>query len=71
MDLSKDVKYLGVILDEKLVWKSHMRAQVKKRLRVLQLCNAFIDRASGLLPKMTPRLNTRVIVPKIMYATVV
>ncbi len=34
-NLSKEVKYLGVIPDNKLMWKAHMRAQVKKGLKAL------------------------------------
>ncbi len=32
-NLSNEVKYLGVILDDKLMWKTCMRAQVKKGLK--------------------------------------
>ncbi len=61
---------MGVILDDKLTWKEHMRAQVKKGLRVLRLCNAFIGRVWGLEPKMTLLLYKRVIIPKITYVAV-
>ncbi len=32
---TKEVKYRGVILDDELMWKAHVRAQVKKGLRAL------------------------------------
>ncbi len=35
LNLTKEVKYLCVILDDKLTWKAHVRAQVKKGLRAL------------------------------------
>ncbi len=70
MNLSKEVKYLGIILDDKLMWKAHMRAQVKKVLRALWSRNAFIGNGWRLSSKMTLLLYKRVIIPKIMYAAV-
>ncbi len=40
LNLTKEVKYLSVILDDKLTWKAHVRAQVKKGLKALWSCNA-------------------------------
>ncbi len=44
LNLTNEVKYLGVILDDKLTQKAHMRAQVRKELKALRSCNAFIGR---------------------------
>ncbi len=52
LNLTKEVKYLGVILDDKLTWKTHMTAQVKNGLRALWSCNAYIGRTRGLSSKM-------------------
>ncbi len=70
MNLSREVKYLGVIRDDKLTWKTHVRAQVKKGLRDLWLYDAFIGRACGLPPRMTLWLYKCVIIHKITYAAV-
>ncbi len=67
LNLTKEVKYLGVILDDKLTWKAHVRAQVRKRLKALWSCNAHIGRIWGLSPKMALWLYKRVIIPKITY----
>ncbi len=48
-----------------------MRAQVRKGLRALWSCNAYIDRTWGLSPKMALWLYKHVIIPKIIYAAVV
>ncbi len=53
LNLSMEVKYLGVILDDKLMRKTHVRPQVKKGLKVLWSCKAFIGRTKGLSLKMT------------------
>ncbi len=71
LNFTKKVKYLGVILDDKLTWEAHVRAQVKKGLKALWLCNAHIGRTWGLLPKMALWLDKGVIIPKITYTTVV
>ncbi len=70
LNLRKEVKYLDVILDDKLMWKSHVRAQVKKGLKALWSCNAYIGRTWGLSPKMALLLYKRMIIPKITYVTV-
>ncbi len=42
-----EVKYLGVILVDKLMWKALVKTRVKKGLKVLWSCNAFIDGTWG------------------------
>ncbi len=69
-NLTKEVNYLGVILDDKLTWKAHVRAQVKKGLRALWSCNAYIGRTWGLSPKTALWLHKCVIIAKITYAAV-
>ncbi len=70
LNLTK-VKYQGVIFDDKLTWKAHMRAQVKKGLKTLWSCNAYIGRTWGLLPNMALWRYKRVIIPRITYAAVI
>ncbi len=70
MNLLKEVKYLGVILDDILMWKAHVKAQVKKGLRALWSRSVFIDRAWRLSPKMTLWLYKRVTIHKITYAAI-
>ncbi len=70
LNLTKDVKYLGATLDDKVTWKAQVRAQVRKGLKALRSCNSCIGRTWGLSPKMAPWLYKRVIIPKSTYATV-
>ncbi len=49
----------------KLTRKAHVRAHVRKGLRAMWPCNAFIDRTWGLSFKMALWLYKRVIIPKI------
>ncbi len=78
LNLPKEVRHLGVILDDKLRWK----AQVKKGAKgfVVEstsekgakgwLSNAFVGKTWGLSPKMALWLYKRVIIFKITYAAV-
>ncbi len=66
LNLSKKVKYLGVILDDKLMKKG----QVNKGLRALCSCNTFIDRTWRLSLKMTLWLYKSGIIPNIIHAAV-
>ncbi len=44
LNLSKEVKYLDTILDDKLMWKAYMRRQMKNGPKALWSCNTyFID----------------------------
>ncbi len=70
VNLSKEAKYQGVILDDELTQKALVRAQIKKVLRALWSCDAFIGGAWESSPKMTLWLYKRVIIPKITNAAV-
>ncbi len=58
LNMTKEVKYLGVILDDKLMWK----AQVRMGLRAVWSCNAYIGRTWGL--SMALWLYKHVIIPR-------
>ncbi len=71
LNLTEVVKYLGVILDDKLTWKADMRAQVRNGLmKALWSCNAFIGRTCGLSPKMALWLYKCVKICNITFAAV-
>ncbi len=65
LNLTKEVKYLGVIFDDKLTWEAHVGAQVREDLRAPWSCSAYIGRTWRLPPKMALWLYKRVIIPKI------
>ncbi len=69
LNLTKEVNYLGIIPDDKLTWKAHVREQVKKGLKALWSCNAYISRTWGLSPKKALWLYKRAIIPKISMDT--
>ncbi len=63
LNMTKEVKYLGVILDGKLIWKPHARAHVMKGLKALWSCSAYIGSSWGLSLKMALWLYKHVIIP--------
>ncbi len=53
LSLTKEVKYLNIALDEKLMWKTHIENQAKKGMKTLWSGYAFISRTGDLIPSMT------------------
>ncbi len=68
--MSKEVKYLGIIFDDKLMRNANMRAKVKKWLRGVWLCNAFTGKSRGLSPNVALSPYKDVIIPKITSVAV-
>src|SRR5690606_30824705 len=65
------VKYLGVVLDEKLTWNAHVDRLVKRAKSSLIYCSRAIGKTWGLSPKIAHWLYTAVIRPIITYASIV
>jgi Reverse transcriptase (RNA-dependent DNA polymerase). len=68
---SREVKYLGVILDNKLTWNAHLEKVVSKAKQTLCVCRRLIGKTWGLKPKMSHWLYTSIVRPRILYGAVV
>ncbi|XP_069357560.1 uncharacterized protein [Maniola hyperantus] len=68
---SCEVKYLGITLDQKLTWNSHVDGVLKKAKSPLGICSRFAGARWGLKPKVTFWLYTAIVRPMISYASVV
>jgi ribonuclease HI len=68
--LKDQVKYLGVILDNKLTWNSHIDHRLRKATIALWQCRRAIGRTWGLRPKVIYWIYTSVIRPILTYAAV-
>ena len=66
-----EFKYLGVVLDTKLSWKPHVKAQVKKAKASLMIGRRMIGKRWGLSPKVTHWLYTAIVRPMLTYGAVV
>ena len=69
--MSKQVKYLGVLLDAKLNWNLHLDAVISKATRAFWACRQAIGKTWGLSPKITFWLYKTAITPIVTYAALV
>lgn len=71
LQLADEVKYLGVILDSKLNWSSHLDNKLNKACITFWQCKRMIGKKWGLSPKIILWLYCAVIRPMITYGAVV
>jgi ribonuclease HI len=65
------VRYLGVILDEKLTWTAQCRARVAKATIALAQCRRAVSKSWGLSPKICRWIYEAVVRPAVEYAALV
>ena len=68
---SPQVKYLGVILDSKLLWNLHCEKACEKATAGLMQCRRIVGKSWGLKPHMMNWIYMSVIRPIIAYASIV
>ena len=66
-----EVKYLGVVIDNKLTWTAHCRERYKKAAAAMAVLRRFIGPRWGLSPRITLWLYTTMIRPIIDYGAIV
>lgn len=71
IQLSGEVKYLGVILDSKLTWNPQLQRVKNRAEKTLILARRIQGKTWGLKPKMMHWLYTVVVRPMITYASLV
>ena len=71
LELSEQVKYLGVILDCKLTWKKHLDTRCQKALTAFYSVRRATGKTWGTSPKVVHWLYVAVIRPMLCYAAVV
>ena len=69
--LSREIKYLGVILDSKLNWKQNTIERTKKAYIAFYSCKRMFSRKWGLSPKITNWIYTSIVRPILLYGVVV
>jgi ribonuclease HI len=67
----KEVKYLGVILDSKLLWGRHVEEVAAKATRSLMICRRIAGKSWGCRPKTLRWMYVSIVRPMITYAAVV
>ncbi len=71
LHLSKEAKYLGVILDSKLLWNSHLEQKCRKATAAFWQCRRAVGRTWGLTPRITHWIYTVCIRPMLVYGSIV
>jgi ribonuclease HI len=71
IEFSAETKYLGVILDRKLLWNSQIVRIKERATNALMACKGMIGQRWGLKPSMMQWLYTVVVRPMLTYASFV
>lgn len=71
LQLTGQVKYLGIILDRKLSWKPNVEERVRKASVALYCCKGAIGKRWGLSPRITMWIYTAMVRPILLYGIVV
>lgn len=68
---SEEVKHLGVTLDKKLNWNSHLDKAITKGTNALWVCSKTLGKTWGLRPNMVHWIYSAIVRPKITYASLI
>lgn len=71
LTLKNEVKYLGVTLDKKLAYNTHVNDKCAKAIKTLYQAKNAISHTWGMSPKITKWLYTAVIKPMLSYAAII
>ena len=66
----KEVKYLGVTMDSKLLWQKHVTETVNKCTKLLMTCRNIAGKSWGCKPQILRWLYTTVVQPSLTYGAV-
>ena len=70
LELSKEARLLGVILESKLTWKPHSTRITRKAATVLRQCRQIVGKTWGIKSSMMEWIYTAMIRPIMSYAYV-
>ena len=71
LTFSTQVKYLGIILDNKLNWNNHLEHVVNKATSAFWACRRAIGKKWGLRPRIIHWIYLMVIRPKVSYGSLI
>lgn len=67
LKMTNKVKYLGVILDEKLTWNSHIEERINKAIKVFWQCRKAFGKSWGLRPSVLYWMYRAIVRPILSY----
>ena len=68
---AESVKYLGVILDRKLLWREHLENRCRSVISYFWMCRRAVGQTWGLRPGMVHWIYSAILRPRLLYAAVV
>lgn len=68
---ANEVKYLGVTLDSKLLWKKHLEAIINKATKAIMVCRNLAGKNWGCTPKILRWMYIMMVKPIITYGAAV
>jgi ribonuclease HI len=71
LEMTDNIKYLGLTIDKKLLWTKHIQEKVKKGKKLLNSVKAIIGQKWGLDPKKLFWVYTAMVRPVISYGGIV
>lgn len=71
LETSESIKFLGITLDSKLTWKTHLQAIIKRGKAAFWTLRGCLGREWGLQPKVVRWLYVTVIRPMVTYGCLV
>lgn len=67
----KQFKYLGVIIDENLRWTAHVDCALEKGRKTLWAAKSIVSRNWGMSPKKVTWLYQQVVLPRVLYGSLI
>ncbi len=71
LEVSREVKYLGLTLDSTLRWNRHVELTLSKATKALMVCRRLAGRSWGCKPSIIRWLYTMIVRPIVTYGAVV
>ncbi|XP_036319943.1 uncharacterized protein LOC118734325 [Rhagoletis pomonella] len=70
ISVATEVKYLGLTLDSKLLWRAHVDAVTSKATRAMMVCKSLAGKSWGCTPRILRWMYTMIVKPIVTYGAV-